>query len=122
NGGSSAFFLNIDAVGNPGMPDRNASAFDIAQTGAFQADISDWLLFGSNHPPTLAQSIAMTTVSLVAIGAQIVLKADPFSITANIHTVDHGQVRFHWESGYSEAQLIGAVDVNNNPIPMTSNQ
>jgi hypothetical protein len=119
NGGHSTFFLNIDATTSTGMPDRGTSAYDIVQTGAFQNDISDWLLYGTNHPPTLIASLTLTTVSLVGMAMQIVLKSDPFAFSVNIHTADHGQVEFHWESGFAHANLVGALDVNNNTIPLT---
>jgi hypothetical protein len=116
NGEKSTFFVNLDAVNNPNMPDRSSSVFDFARTSAFQNDMSDWLKLGP-APPTVT-SIGLTTAAVFNLAGAIFLHSDVISITVTIYTVDHGRMEFHWTAGETHFSLIGAIDVNNNNVPI----
>ena len=118
NGGQSTFFVNLDAVNNTSMPDRSSSVFDFAQTTAFQNDLSDWLKLGPN-PPTV-NSVGLTTVAIINLAAGFFLHSDAISITATIYTVDHCRIELQWTAGQTHFKMIGAIDVNNNDIPIVS--
>jgi len=118
NGGQSTFFVNLDAVNNPSMPDRGSSVFDFAQTSAFRNDLSNWLMLGPN-PPTV-NSVGLTSVAIINLAAAIFLHSDVISITATIYTVDHGRIEMQWTAGQTHFTMIGAIDVNDNDIPIVS--
>ncbi len=117
NGGRANFFGHIDArTTKLGLPDRNASSFDIMLTTAYQNDISNWLLNASQTP--LLNDGINTLNSLFSTALSIVLKQDLFSVTLTLTTADGGTIDFFWEVGYNHTTITRALDPDGNNIPL----
>lgn len=121
NGDHSTFFAHIDARTDGTVPDRNATVYDILLTGAYQNDLSQFILFGPNSHITV-NNIGLTTLSVVQLASSVILDSDIFSMTVTIVTTDGGLIDFHWESGTNHMTVTRALDANGNPIPLTNAQ
>jgi hypothetical protein len=121
NGGRSNFFGHIDARTNSRVPDRQATVYDVLLMGAYQNDLSDWLIY-NGQSNVVINDLGMTTVQLAQVALAIVLDSDLFTFTVSLTTTDGGVIDFHWETGFNHTTSTRALDANGNSIPLVNGQ
>ncbi len=118
NHGSSTFISRVTTSGDQ-FPDPGITAFDVASTGAYVKDISDWLTTGYGKGSPIQGDIADTVNTVASIMSQIILNQNPLTITVIVTFQDGTQAYFYYAAGYVDWVLTKAYDKSNNPIPLT---
>lgn len=117
NRGSSTFVSRLSQTA-PGFPDPNVNAFDVAVTGAYQKDISDWLNTGPGGQSHFQHDPENTAAQLASIERQIKLDGNPTTTSVTVVLKDGSQVDFRKDEGMIDYTLAAARDKSNNTIPL----
>lgn len=112
HGGANAVYeMHDDVTRFPSFPGRDLSAVDIASTGKYQNDISDWLLDGAS----------LNEWSIVAAAEVLILKGGLELTLDMVWTMsDGGKITMRFTAGEFKFKLVAATDANNNPVPLTA--
>lgn len=112
----STFFATVDARNNPSLPAHDATAYEVALTGAYRTDIDDYLMQQSSSIPL--NSLGLTTTSLFNIASVFLLEQDVWTWTITWITADGGKIDFQWKAGFNHTTITRMIDADGNPIPV----
>lgn len=113
NGGST-LFATVDTRTNPSLPARDATAYQIALTGAYRNDIDAYLMNGSNN--IVLNNAVLTMNAIFNIASVFLLEQDIWVITVTWITADGGKIDFQWRAGNNHTTITRMMDGDGNPI------